>query len=141
MDYYSFSKPKFWANIVCGIICYALFAYELSSSIINHSRSLTPLLFLFLGINCTFRVFLWIKLNKKRGGLDENAYLREEFRNGIIIRIFSELTALILFLVWSVTGLIGSWDIVIIILMIATAICFSVVLISDILNLNRFDKL
>ncbi len=139
MDYSSFSKPKLWGNIVCSIICYTLFAYELSSSIIHHSSIITPLLFLLLGINCTFRIFCWIKLNKKKDILDENAYLREENRNGIIIRIFNDVTALILFLVCSITGLIGSWDTLVTILMVISAVCFGVILVSDILILKRFD--
>ena len=141
MDYSSISKPKLWGNIVCSIICYALFAYELSSSIIHHSSLITPLLFFLLGINSTFRIFCWIKLSKKKGMLDENAYLREENRNGIIIRIFNEVTALILFLVLSISGLVGSWDTLVTILMVISAICFGAVLVSDILNLKRFDRL
>ena len=141
MDYYSYSKPKFWANIVCGIICYAMFANGISRSIKLQSDYLTPFLFLFLAVNCTFRIFRWIKLNRKKGSLDENAYSREEFRNGIIIRIFSEATALIIFLVWTIIGIIGSWDTIITIIMVASAICFGIVVVQDILNLMRFDRL
>lgn len=140
MDYYSYSKPKLWGNIVCGIICYALFAYELSNSIINHSSILNPLLFFFFGINCTFRIYRWIKLNKKKDSLDESAYLREENRNGIVFRIFSVATTLIIILVWSIVGLISNRDTIIIIIMVVSALCFSVVLVSDIHNLKRFDK-
>lgn len=73
--------------------------------------------------------------------LDEHAYLREENRNGIIIRIFNEVTALILFLVLSISGSVGSWDTLVTILMVISAIFFGAVLVSDILNLKRFDRL
>lgn len=140
MDYYSFSKPKLWGYIVSGIICYAMFVYDLSRSIMHQSDFLTPFVFLCLAFNCTVRIFRWIKLNQKKGSLSEDAYLREEYRNGIVFRICSEATALFLFLIWSVTGLIGSWDTVIAIIMVVCALCFGIVLVSEILNLRRFDK-
>ena len=31
MDYKTFSKPKMWANVAGGIICYIMFVYELGA--------------------------------------------------------------------------------------------------------------
>ncbi|MBR6933630.1 MAG: hypothetical protein IKH49_10075 [Bacteroidales bacterium] len=38
MDYRTFSKPKMWASVAGGIICYIMFAYELFARLMNDSQ-------------------------------------------------------------------------------------------------------
>ena len=101
MDYRTFSKPKMWANVAGGIICFIMFAYELYSRLINDSSIISSLLFLFLAVNCTFRVFSYAKLNSiKKRMENDSQFVKAERRQSIIINIFSNATAVLCLLVF-----------------------------------------
>ncbi len=139
MDYRTFSKPKMWASVAGGIICYIMFAYELFARLVNDSS----LLFLFLAVNCTFRVFSYAKLNRiKKSMANDSQFVKAERRQSIIINIFSNATAvlcLLVFLIHHITikGTSVAFDAFLGI----CAICFSVILVQSIQNLKRFDRL
>ena len=143
MDFRTFSKPKMWANVAGGIICFIMFAYELYSRLINDSSIISSLLFLFLAVNCTFRVFSYAKLNSiKKRMANDSQFVKEERRQSIIINIFSNATAvlcLLVFLIHHITikGTSVAFDAFLGI----CAICFSVILVQSIQNLKRFDRL
>ena len=64
MDYYSYTKPKMWANVIGAILLYVMFAYEFYNRLTGHSKGIGYLLFLILAVNCTFRVFAYVKLRR-----------------------------------------------------------------------------
>lgn len=144
MDYSTFSKPKMWANVAGGIICYILFAYELYARLTNDSSIISSLIFLFLAVNCTFRVFSYAKLNSiKKSVENDSQFVKAERRQSIIINIFSNATAVLCLLVFLIHLIITvkessvAFDAF---LGICT-ICFSVILVQSIQNLKRFDRL
>lgn len=143
MDYSSFSKTKLWMNIAGGIICWILFAYELYACIMNQSSYTSSLLFLFLALNCTFRVITFVSLIvKQKRGLDGEPLVKEERRNGLIISIFSNATAMLLMIVFLIHGMQRTNpSIVFTIFCAACVLCFAWILVMSIQNLRKFDKL
>ncbi len=142
MDYSSFSKTKLWMNIVCGVICYSLFVSELYSGIHGHSKYTGCLVFLYLAANCTFRVFSWGKLNgKKKGGVDEESFLKEEHRQGMRISIFSSATAVPVMLVFVVDSIIRNTSPLYTAFLVLCTVCFAVLSILNIRSLRQFNRL
>ena len=142
MDYNTFSKPKMWTNVVGGIICYLLFAYELYASLIHDSSITGSLLFLFLAVNCTFRVFSYAKLSRIKKSTDnESQFVKAERRQGIITTIYSNATAVLLFLVLLIHSIMTKGPIAFDAILGLCTICFGVILVQTIQNLNRFDRL
>lgn len=143
MDYSTFSKPKMWANVAGGIICYLMFAYELYARIMNDSSIISSLLFLFLAVNCTFRVFSYAKLNRiKKSLVNDSQFVKAERRQSIIINIFSNATAvlgLLAFLIHYI--LIKGSSVAFDAFLGICAICFTVILVQSVQNLKRFDRL
>lgn len=66
MDYSTYTKPKMWANVIGAVLLYVLFAYELHSRLTGHYKGISYLLFLFLAVNCTYRVFAYATLKVKK---------------------------------------------------------------------------
>ena len=131
-----------WANVAGGIICYIMFAYELSSRLINDSSIISSLLFLFLAVNCTFRVFSYVKLNNiKKSTANDSQFVKAERRQSIIVTIFSNATAVLCFLVFLIRSIIIKGPVAFDAFLGLCAICFSVILVQTIQNLNRFDRL
>ena len=142
MDYNTFSKPKMWTNVVGGIVCYILFAYEFYASLIHDSSITSSLLFLLWAVNCTFRVFSYVKLSKIRKSTDdESQFVKAERRQGIIITIFSNATAVLVFLVLLIRSIMTKGPIAFDVILGLCTICFGVILVQTIQNLSRFDRL
>ena len=140
MDYRTFSKPNFWANVAGGIICYIMFAYELYARLINDSSIISSLLFLFLAVNCTFRVFSYAKLNRiKRSSANESQFVRAAHRQSIIISIFSNANAVLCLLYFLIRNITIKGAVAFDAFCGICAICFSVILFQNIKNLKRFD--
>ena len=138
----SFSKSKLWTNVVGAVICYILFAYELYACILCDSCIMSSLLFLFLAVNCTFRVFSYARLNAlKKRMEDDNQFVIAERRQGIINTIFSNASAVVWFLIVLIRNLIIKGPVLFDALFVFFAICFSVILVQTVQNLNRFDRL
>ena len=138
----AFSKSKLWTNIVGGVICYILFAYELYACLLSDSCVTSSLLFLFLAVNCTFRVFSYARLNAlKKRMEDDNQFIIAERRQGIINTIFSNASAVVWFLIVLIRNLIIKGPVLFDALFVFFAICFSVILVQTVQNLNRFDRL
>ena len=141
MDYRAFSKPKMWANVVGGIISYIMFAYELHACLINESSINSFLLFLFLAVNCTFRVFSYAKLNRiKKSTANDSQFVKAERRQSIIITIFSNATAVLFLLVFLIRNISVKGSVAFDAFLGICAICFGVILVQSIQNLKRFDK-
>ena len=142
MDYRTFSKPKLWANVAGGVVCYIMFAYELYACIMNDSSITSSLLFLLLAVNCTFRVFSYAKLNNiKKSTANDSQFVKAERRQRIIINIFSNATAVLCLLVFMIRNITIKGSVALDAFMGICAICFSVILIQSIQNLKRFDRL
>ena len=142
MDYRTFSKPKLWANVAGGVVCYIMFAYELYACVMNDSSITSSLLFLLLAVNCTFRVFSYVKLNIiKKSTTNDSQFVKEERRQSIIINIFSNATAVLCLLVFMIRNITIKGSAALDAFMGICAICFSVILVQSIQNLNRFDRL
>ena len=141
MDYRTFSKPKLWANVAGGIICYIMFAYGLYDSLINNSSMIGSLLFLFLAVNCTFRVFSYVKLKRiKENAADDSQFVKAERRQDIIISIFSNATAMLCLLVFLICNISRKGTLIFEVFIGICAICYCVILVQSIQNLKRFDK-
>lgn len=142
MDYRTFSEPKMWANVISGIICYFMFAYELYARLINNSSITSSLLFLFLAVNCTFRVFSYAKLNSiKKSMANDSQFVKAERRQSIIINIFSNATVVLCLLVFLIRDITLKGSVAFDAFLGFCAICFSVILVQSIQNLKRFDRL
>ena len=142
MDYRAFSKPKMWANVVGGIISYIMFAYELHACLINESSINSFLLFLFLAVNCTFRVFSYAKLNNmKKSTANDSQFVKAERRQSIIITIFTNATAVLCLLVFLIRNITIKGSVAFDAFLGICAICFSVILVLSIQNLKRFESL
>lgn len=142
MDYSTFSKPKMWANVVGGIVCYVMFAYELYVRLEQNSNAVSSILFLFLALNCTFRVFSYFKLNRMKKRMDdESQIIRAERRQGIIITIVSDATGMLCLLVYLIHSVLIKGPKALDIFCAFCAICFGVILVQCIQNLKRFDRL
>ena len=141
MDYYTYTKPKLWANVICAALLYVLFAYELHSRLTGHSIGIGYLLFLILAVNCTFRVFAYAKLKRLEKSItDERQLIRAERRQGLIITLFSNATAMLGLLLFLIHSLIIKGPAALDIFFLFCAVCFGGILILTIQNLRRLDK-
>ena len=141
MDYYTYSKPKMWANVISGVLLYVLFAYELHSRLTGHSKGIGYLLFLILAVNCTFRVFAYAKLKRLEKSItDERQLIHAERRQGLIITLFSNATAMLGLLLFLIHSILINGPAALDIFFLFCAICFGGILILTIQNLRRLDK-
>ena len=141
MDYYTYTKPKLWANVICAALLYVLFAYELHSRLTGHSKGIGYLLFLILAVNCTFRVFAYAKLKRLEKSItDERQLIHAERRQGLIITLFSNATAMLGLLLFLIHSLIIKGPAALDIFFLFCAVCFGGILILTIQNLRRLDK-
>ena len=141
MDYNSFTKPKMWANVVGGVLCYVMFAYELYACLEHDTNAMSAILFLFLAINCTFRVFSYVKLDRMKKGMDDEIQIiRAERRQGMIITIFSNATWTLCMLVYLIHSLVVKGPKALDLFLAFCVICFGVILYQTIQNLRRFDR-
>ena len=141
MDYYTYSKPKLWANVICAALLYVLFAYELHSRLTGHSKGIGYLLFLILAVNCTFRVFAYAKLKRLEKSItDEHQLIRAERRQGLIITLFSNATALLGLLLFLIHSILIKGPAALDVFFLFCAICFGGILVLTIQNLRRLDK-
>lgn len=65
MDGFSSSKTQLWLNIVGAVVCYVMFCIELYTSITQHSSYISSLVFIFLTVSCTIRIYTWLTAQKK----------------------------------------------------------------------------
>ena len=141
MDYYTYSKPKLWANVICAALLYVLFAYELHSRLTGHSKGIGYLLFLILAVNCTFRVFAYAKLKRLEKSItDERQLIHAERRQGLIITLFSNATAMLGLLVFMIHSILIKGPAALDIFFLFCAVCFGGILVLTIQNLRRLDK-
>ncbi len=141
MDYYTYTKPKLWANVICAALLYVLFAYELHSRLTGHSKGIGYLLFLILAVNCTFRVFAYAKLKRLEKSItDERQLIHAERRQGLIITLFSNATAMLGLLVFMIHSILIKGPAALDIFFLFCAVCFGGILILTIQNLRRLDK-
>ena len=141
MDYYTYSKPKLWANVICAVLLYVLFAYELHSRLTGHSKGVGYLLFLILAVNCTFRVFAYAKLKRLEKSItDERQLIHAERRQGLIITLFSNATAMLGLLVFMIHSILIKGPAALDIFFLFCAVCFGGILVLTIQNLRRLDK-
>ena len=141
MDYYTYTKPKLWANVICAALLYVLFAYELHSRLTGHSKGIGYLLFLILAVNCTFRVFAYAKLKRLEKSItDERQLIHAERRQGLIITLFSNATAMLGLLLFLIHSILIKGPAALDIFFLFCAVCFGGILILTIQNLRRLDK-
>ena len=141
MDYYTYSKPKLWANVICAVLLYVLFAYELHSRLTGHSKGIGYLLFLILAVNCTFRVLAYAKLKRLEKSItDERQLIHAERRQGLIITLFSNATAMLGLLLFLIHSILIKGPAALNVFFLFCAICFGGILILTIQNLRRLDK-
>lgn len=141
MDYYTYSKPKMWANVIGAVLLYVLFAYELHSRLTGHSKGIGYLLFLILAVNCTFRVFAYAKLKRLEKSItDERQLIHAERRQGLIITLFSNATAMLGLLLFLIHAILIKGPAALDIFFLCCAIAFGGILILTFRNLKRFDK-
>lgn len=141
MDYYTYTKPKMWANVICAALLYVLFAYELHSRLTGHSKGIGYLLFLILAVNCTFRVFAYAKLKRLEKSItDERQLIHAERRQGLIITLFSNATAMLGLLVFMIHSILIKGPAALDIFFLFCAVCFGGILVLTIQNLRRLDK-
>lgn len=141
MDYYTYSKPKMWANVIGAVLLYVLFAYELHSRLTGHSKGIAYLLFLILAVNSTFRVFAYAKLKRLEKSItDEHQLIRAERRQGLIITLFSNATAMLGLLLFLIHSILIKGPAALDIFLLFCAVCFGGILILTIQNLRRLDK-
>lgn len=141
MDYYTYTKPKLWANVICAALLYVLFAYELHSRLTGHSKGIGYLLFLILAVNCTFRVFAYAKLKRLEKSItDEHQLIRAERRQDLIITLFSNATAMLGLLLFLIHSILIKGPAALDIFFLFCAVCFGGILVLTIQNLRRLDK-
>ena len=141
MDYYTYTKPKLWANVICAALLYVLFAYELHSRLTGHSKGIGYLLFLILAVNCTFRVFAYAKLKRLEKSItDEHQLIRAERRQGLIITLFSNATAMLGLLLFLIHSILIKGPAALDVFFLFCAVFFGGILILTIQNLKRLDK-
>ena len=117
-----------WTNVVGGIVCYILFAYEFYASLIHDSSITSSLLFLLWAVNCTFRVFSYAKLSKIRKSTDNESQ-------------FVKAERVLVFLVLLIRSIMTKGPIAFDVILGLCTICFGVILVQTIQNLSRFDRL
>ena len=141
MDYYTYTKPKLWANVICAVLLYVLFAYELHSRLTGHSKGIGYLLFLILAVNCTFRVFAYAKLKRLEKSItDERQLIHAERRQGLIITLFSNATVVLGLLLFLIHSILIKGPAALDVFFLFCAVCFGGILILTIQNLRRLDK-
>ena len=141
MDYYTYTKPKMWANVIGAVLLYVLFAYELYDRLTGHYKGISYLLFLILAINCTFRVFAYGKLKRLEKSItDERQWMKLERRQGLVITLFSNATAMLGILLFLIHSIIIKGPAALDIFFLFCAIAFGGLLILNIQNLRRLDK-
>ena len=141
MDYYSYTKPKMWANVIGAVLLYVLFAYELHSRLTGHSKGIGYLLFLILAVNCTFRVFAYAKLKRLEKSItDERQLIHAERRQGLIITLFSNATAMLGLLLFLIHSILIKGPAALDIFFLFCAVCFGGILILTFQNLRRLDN-
>lgn len=141
MNYYSFNKTTLWLNIVGALVSYVLFAVELYTSAAQHTSYTSSLVFIFLAVNCTFRIFSWYRINrKKKSGLSEEALAKEERRQGMIDSIFSNATGVLVMLALTVHFIIRNTPVAFIVFCAVCTLCFVGILVLSIQNLKRIDR-
>jgi len=141
MDYSSYTKPKLVANIFSGIVCYAMFGYCLYESIEYHANLLSAFVFLFLAVNCTYRVYSYFKLDRfKKSAPDEASIVRAERRQSIVFGIFSNATAMLCILAYLIYSIIKHLPSVTTIICAIVTLCFGGIMIMNIRNLKKFDR-
>ena len=141
MDYYTYTKPKLWANVICAALLYVLFAYELHSRLTGHSKGIGYLLFLILAVNCTFRVFAYAKLKRLEKSItDERQLIHAERRQGLIITLFSNATAMLGLLLFLIHSILIKGPAALDVFFLFCAVCFGGILILTIQNLRRLDR-
>ena len=139
MDYSSFDKTKLWLNIVGCVCCLFMAAYLLISRVARSDVS-GAMLFLVFAINCAFRIYSYYKLERARKtATSETEMVRTERRQGLIIGIFSNATAIALMLLLVIEGILRNSRAVVI-LSAVFALCFAGILVQSIRNLKRFDR-
>lgn len=142
MDYSNFTKSKMAANVIGAVIGYVMFAYVLRDCIMGHDSTAQALVFLFIAVNCTFRIFSYRKLERIRNSADdESVVARAEKRQSIIITLFSTATAILGLLAFIAIAVAGKRPVALILVFAACAICLCVTLAQSIRNLRRFDSL
>ena len=141
MDYYTYTKPKMWANVIGAVLLYVLFAYELYDRLTGHYKGISYLLFLLLAVNCTFRVFAYARLKRlEKSFTDERQLIHAERRQGIIITLFSNATAILGLLLFLIHSILIKGPAALDIFFLFCAIAFGGILILTFQNLRRFDK-
>ena len=141
MDYTYYTKPKMWANVIGAVLLYVMFAYELYNRLTGHSKGIGYLLFLILAVNCTFRVFAYAKLKRLEKSItDERLLIRAERRQGLIITLFSNATAMLGLLLFLIHSILIKGPAALDIFFLLCAVCFGGILILTIQNLRRLDK-
>lgn len=142
MDYRSFDKNKLIANVAAGVICYFMFAYELYYSFMNSASWAGALIFLFLAVNCTYRVYSYYKLQRiKKDSSKDYMILEIERRQNILISIFSNATAVLCLLAFIALIIVNGGSTVLAVFCAVFAIFFAFILFQNIKNLNRLDRL
>lgn len=141
MDYYSYTKPKMWANVIGAVLLYVLFAYEFYNRLTGHYKGVGYLLFLILAVNCTFRVFAYVKLRRLEKSItDERQWMKAERRQGLIITLFSNATAMLGLLLFFIHSLVIKGPTALNIFFLFCAVCFGGILIQTIQDIRRLDK-
>ena len=130
-----------WANVICAVLLYVLFAYELHSRLTGHSKGIGYLLFLILAVNCTFRVFAYAKLKRLEKSItDERQLIHAERRQGLIITLFSNATVMLGLLLFLIHSILIKGPAALDVFFLFCAVCFGGILILTIQNLRRLDK-
>lgn len=141
MDYYTYTKPKMWANVIGAVLLYVLFAYEFYNRLTGHYKGVGYLLFLILAVNCTFRVFAYVKLRRLEKSItDERQWMKAERRQGLIITLFSNATAMLGLLLFFIHSLVIKGPTALNIFFLFCAVCFGGILIQTIQDIRRLDK-
>ena len=143
MDYYSFDRTKLWLNVLCLAFCLGMIVYNLCTGTTNHASLNAALLFLVFAINCIFRIYTYFKLERiRKSDAAEAEIVRAERRTGLVITLFSNVTAILFLLVMLIETLVRhpKMDFFTIILTVCM-LCFVGLLVLSIQNLKRFDRM
>lgn len=141
MDYYTYTKPKMWANVIGAVLLYVMFAYEFYNRLTGHFKGIGYLLFLLLAVNCTFRIFAYAKLNRLEKSItDELQLMRAERRQGLIITLFSNATGMLCLLLFLIHSFVIKGPAALDIFFLFCTVGFGGVLIRTIQIFRRLDK-
>ena len=142
MDYYSFDRKKLWMNVMFLAICLGMIVYNLCTGTSILASLSAALLFLFFAINCAFRIYTYFKLERvRKSDATEEEIVRAERRTGIVITLFSDVTAILFLLAMLIETLVRHprVDFFTIILAVCT-LCSVGLLVLSVQNLRRFDR-